>query len=358
MIYNMKVKDRIEKLRKMLHLRDGSIYFTSTPHHLYYFTGFTGGEGYLLVDERSVNLFVDGRYTTQAKEEVWEGVNVILFSRIFDVLPQYLSNVKEIYLEFNVITMSFYSRLGEIVSDIEFKKAEDVVSNIRMEKDEYERKLIEKAIDIAQNAFLEVLDIIKPGVSERDIAAELCYQMKKLGADKESFDIIVASGYRGAFPHGVASDKKIKEGELIVIDWGAYFKGYVSDLTRMVVLGRVSEDAEYALQAVKEAQEMAIEKARCCMSAKEIDAIARNALKEKKLAEYFTHSLGHGIGVEIHEKPRVSYMSDEIIRQNVIFTVEPGVYIPGKFGVRIEDDVIMTQDGVEVLSSLDKVYRL
>ena len=353
------MRERVETLRQRLNLAEGEAYLTTTPHHLYYLTGFTGGEGYLLITKDSVKLLVDGRYTTQATDEVWDGVEVILFSKIWEELPKYLEDVYTLWIEDNIITVKFMGKLREVASHIKkFPAADEYLYKMRMVKDEYERSLIEKAIDIAQQAFLKTLEIIKPGVTEREVASELCYHMRRLGADKESFDIIVASGYRGALPHGVASDKKIKEGELIVIDWGAFYKGYVSDLTRMVAVGKISEKAEFTLQAVKEAQETAIREARCCMTAREIDALARNYLKDKGLAEYFSHSLGHGIGVEIHEMPRVSYMSEEVIDRNIIFTIEPGVYLPGEFGVRIEDDVMMTDDGVIVLSSLDKIFRL
>ncbi|NOZ92832.1 MAG: aminopeptidase P family protein [Dictyoglomi bacterium] len=353
------MRERVETLRQRLNLVEGEAYLTTTSHHLYYLTGFTGGEGYLIITGESIKLLVDGRYTTQAADEVWDGVEVILFTKIWEELPSYLKEIKKLWIEENVITVKFINKLREIVPWIEtFSGADEYLYKMRMVKDEYERTLIEKAIDIAQNAFLKTLEIIRPGVTERDIASELCYHMRRLGGDKESFDIIVASGYRGALPHGVASDKKVKEGEVIVIDWGAFYKGYVSDLTRMVVVGKISEKAEEVLQAVKGAQETAIRGAKCCMTAKEIDALARNYLKDKGLAEYFTHSLGHGIGIEIHEMPRVSYMSDEIIDKNIIFTIEPGVYLPGEFGVRIEDDVMMTENGVIVLSSLDKIFRL
>ena len=351
--------NRIVSLQKSLELGDGDAYLTTTPHHLYYLTGFTGGEGFLIITSEKALLLVDGRYTTQASDEVYEGIDVVLFNKIWEEIPNYLSSIKKLWLEESVVTLSFYRKIKESLPSIEeFAYADEILSYMRMFKDDYEKSLILKSIDIAQNAFLKTLEIIKPGVREKDVAAELTYHMRKLGAEKESFDIIVASGYRGALPHGVASEKKIEEGELIVIDWGAFYKGYVSDLTRMVVVGKADEEAIYALNAVKEAQEIAIEEARCCMKAKEIDALARNYLKEKDLAQYFTHSLGHGIGVEIHERPRVSYMSDEEIREGIAFTIEPGVYLPGKFGVRIEDDVMMGSERVEVLSSLDKVFYL
>lgn len=350
---------RIVNLRKSLKLEGSDAYLTTTPHHLYYLTGFTGGEGFFVLTSDRAILLVDGRYTTQASDEVYEGIEVVLFTKIWEELPSYLKDVKKLWLEENVVTLSFYKKLKEVMPHtIEFAYADEALTYMRMFKDDYEKSLILKAIDIAQKAFLKTLEIIKPGVSEKDIAAELSYHMRKLGAEKESFDIIVASGYRGALPHGVASDKKIEEGELIVIDWGAFYKGYVSDLTRMVVLGKVDENSLYALNAVKYAQEKAIEDARCCMMAKEIDAIARNYLKEKNLAQYFTHSLGHGIGVEIHERPRISYMSDEDIKEGIAFTIEPGVYLPGEFGIRIEDDVVMGSEKVKVLSSLDKVFYL
>jgi len=351
--------DRIEKLRKEISLDVGDALITYTPHHLYYFTGFTGGEGYLIVTKYDAKLLVDGRYTTQAKEEVVDGIDVVLFTKIWDELSTLLSNTKRLWFEKKFVTVSFMEEMRQKLPNVsEYVAVDEFISRMRIKKERYELEVIKKAIDIAEKAFLRTIDSIRPGVRELDIAAELTYHMRIFGASRESFDIIVASGYRGALPHGVASEKVLQRGEVIIIDWGARYKQYVSDLTRVIVLGNVSDEVKFALNAVKKAQQLAIEQARCCMMSKDIDALARDYLKEKGLGDYFTHSLGHGIGIEIHESPRISYNSEEIIEDGVVFTVEPGVYFPGKFGIRIEDDVVMTRDGVKVLSSLDKVFVL
>ncbi len=354
----MVFRDRLARLRGDLDLED-AVYLTSFGPHLYYFTGFTGGEGYLVVDLERVYLVVDGRYTTQAKDEVGKWVEVVEFGRgkLFDVLRELVRS--RVYVEMGRISHRQFLTLKEKLDGVEeWLDADDVIRRLRMIKDDVEVREIRRMVDIAQRAFEEVLPLIKPGVRERDIAAELSYRMRKLGARRESFDIIVASGWRGALPHGTASDKVIEKGELVVVDWGA-MDMYVSDLTRMVAVGEISDGAKQALKAVEEAQQAAIDAIlEECPNVDCLERKAREILSGYGLEEFFTHSLGHGIGLEIHEPPRVGIGDGTEIESGLVFTVEPGVYIPGKFGVRIEDDVWIAGGRVEVLSSLPKIYEI
>ena len=228
-----------------------------------------------------------------------------------------------------------------------------------MVKDETEVKKLKKAIQIAEKAFLDMLDFIKEGKTEKEIAAYLEYRMKVYGAERAGFETILASGPRSALPHGIASDKVIEDGDIIVVDFGCVYEGYHSDLTRMVAIGEPGHEVRKVHDIVFNAQIKAIKEAKPGMTGKEIDAIARTYIESKGYKKEFGHGLGHGVGLEIHESPRISPMGKEEIVKGVVFTIEPGIYLEGQFGIRIEDDVIMRKDGVEVLSTLDrKIYMV
>jgi Xaa-Pro aminopeptidase len=195
--------------------------------------------------------------------------------------------------------------------------------------------------------------LIKPGISEIEIASEISYLQRKNGAERDAFDIIVASGWRGALPHGVATDKKIKKGELVVIDFGCVYNGYHSDITRTIAVGKISSEARKIYNIVLEAQKIAIESVRSGMKANELDAVARNYIKRKGYAKFFKHSLGHGLGTEIHTLPRISPRSDYVLKDGNVITIEPGIYIPGFCGVRIEDDILVNSTALS-LTTLPK----
>ncbi|MBE3570312.1 MAG: aminopeptidase P family protein, partial [Bacillales bacterium] len=215
-------------------------------------------------------------------------------------------------------------------------------------------KILKEAADIADAAFKHILDFIKPGITELEVANELEFFMRKCGATSSSFDTIIASGKRSALPHGVASEKIIEKGDLVTLDYGALYKGYVSDITRTVAVGEPSADLKNIYQIVLEAQLLAVEKIKPGMTGKEADAIARNYIEEKGFGDQFGHSLGHGIGLEVHERPLLSMRSDMVLQPGMVVTVEPGIYVHGLGGVRIEDDTIITSSGNETITHSTK----
>jgi len=194
----------------------------------------------------------------------------------------------------------------------------------------------------------------RPGIKENDIAAEIDYQMKKKGADKPSFDTIVVSGEKSAMPHGKPGERRLKKGDFVTLDFGAVYKGYHADFTRTVVIGKASKKQKKIYEIVKKAQEEAINRIKPGMLCKEADSIAREVIKKEGYGKYFGHSLGHGVGLEIHELPRLSFLSNSKIRENSVVTIEPGVYLPDFGGVRIEDTVVVRKNGIEVLTKFTK----
>jgi Xaa-Pro aminopeptidase len=208
--------------------------------------------------------------------------------------------------------------------------------------------------DIASQALLGILDLIRPGVPEREVALGLEFAMKNAGADDKSFDFIVASGPRGALPHGKASDKKIQVGELVTLDFGAVYRGYHSDETVTVAVGTPDSRQKEIYSIVRDAHDKALEAVKPGISLKDLDGIARRYIEGKGYGNYFGHGLGHGVGLEVHEKPTVSFRSEQTAGEGMVFTIEPGIYIPDWGGVRIEDTVVVTQDGCRLLTSVPK----
>lgn len=229
-----------------------------------------------------------------------------------------------------------------------------VVEKLRLIKTESEIKILKEAADIADAAFKHILEFIRPGVTELEVSNELEFFMRKAGAISSSFDIIVASGYRSALPHGVASDKIIETGDFVTLDFGAYYKGYVSDITRTVAVGKPDDKLKEIYGIVLEAQLRGLAGIKPGMTGKEADALTRNFIAQKGYGENFGHSTGHGIGLEVHEGPALSIKSDTVLEPGMVVTVEPGIYIPGLGGVRIEDDTLITKDHNETLNHSTK----
>lgn len=321
-----------------------------------YLTGFTGSTADLLLLREEGYILVDSRYWEQANLEV-KGVKPVLVNGDVNIYT-FLKELKErnklrnIGFESNYVSYNTWQKLREILDNVELVPLENWVEELRMIKEEEEIKKIEKALRIAERAFEKLLEMIKPGVSEKDLAVELEYQMAKLGSEKIAFETIVASGERGALPHGKASNKKVKHGEFIVFDFGSVYEGYHSDITRTIFLGEPREEEiliyNIVLEAQKRVEEIIGEGLECSF----VDRVARDIISENGLGNYFGHGLGHGVGLEIHELPRLSPKSNIILKEGMVVTVEPGVYIPGKFGIRIEDLVVVGKKGSKILNKL------
>jgi Xaa-Pro aminopeptidase len=324
--------------------------------------GYTGSNGIMLVTGRDAYFITDGRYTTQAREQV-KDAHVYIYTPFKSMAESFIHELK-INKE-----ISFRGRVGiealwmnvhfaEIFKS-EFPKSdlistENVVEDLMMIKDESEINSIRKAVEISDRVFAEVIPLLKPGITENDISAEITYLHKKYGAQKDAFETIIASGNRSAFPHGIASSKKIEKGDIITFDMGCFVDGYPSDMTRTVVLGKATTKQREIYAIIKEAQAKAVEAIKPGVRCFEVDAVARKIISDTGYGDKFTHGLGHGLGVEVHSKPVLSGMSQTVLKAGMVVTVEPGIYIEGWGGVRIEDDVVVTKDGCEVLNKSPK----
>jgi Xaa-Pro aminopeptidase len=263
-------------------------------------------------------------------------------------------NVRELHFESDHLLFSEYQALHTELGAITLAPSVGLVEQIRAQKTADEIETIEQAIKIAETAYTQLLEEMKPGMTEKQLALRLEWLMRERGASGVSFDMIVASGARSALPHGVASDKAIATGELVTFDFGCYYQGYVSDITRTIAIGSCSEEQRTVYELVRVANEKTIAGLSAGMTAQAADAIARDFLTEAGYGEQFGHGTGHGIGLDIHEFPRLGVTSEDVLTEGMIVTVEPGIYLEGRFGVRIEDDVLLTADGYRVLTSLPK----
>ncbi|MCX8117497.1 MAG: Xaa-Pro peptidase family protein [Desulfobacterota bacterium] len=347
---------RQQSVREILRLNQlEGLLFTSLEN-IRYCCGFTGSDGALLIDREGTYFLTDSRYWTQAEEEV-RGAKIVHYKKKLEGVASLLSDLglKRVGVEGPSLPLSFYRALTErLGTALEMVPLEGELKDLRAIKDAQELSLIRKAIDLSTKSFLQMIQGIRDGVAERDLALEMEIFMKKNGAEGTGFDLIVASGSRSALPHGRASQKRILRGELILVDFGVRFQGYHADQTRTFVWGRPDPKQEEIFQIVKEAHDLAIEAIRPGVPFSEIDRVAREHIKRQGYGDYFGHGLGHGIGLAVHEDPVVNGENMGLIQAGMVFTVEPGIYLPNWGGVRIEDMVLVTQDGAEVLTPLPR----
>ncbi len=308
-------------------------------------------------------FITDGRYTEQARNEVRSAQIVIARQGLFGAASAWLSAHRKkgrrasskIGIEGEHMTVAARSRFaGMLPSSFRLREAPPLVEQARIVKDKDEIECIRSAVILGAGLFDRALEVIRPGIRETEVAAAMEYAARNLGAEGMSFETIIASGKRSALPHGRASQARIPAQGFVVCDFGVILSRYCSDMTRTVHVGRPSAEARRIYQAVQQAQQAAVDAVRPGISVGEIDHAARKSLQNSKLARYFTHSTGHGVGLEIHEAPRLAAGQAEILRPGMVITIEPGVYVPGKCGVRIEDMVLVTQDGCEVLTPTSK----
>ncbi|ABS60199.1 M24 family metallopeptidase [Fervidobacterium nodosum] len=321
-----------------------------------YLSGFTGSFSALLITPKRHLIVTDSRYWTQVKEEsTFELVKYIPPKTFLDTIAELINSMElqKLAIEKDRISAGYFEDLREKLK-IEFEDVSSLLLEVRSRKTEEEIEKIKVAVEIAQEAFKKMLEIAKPGMKEYELAAYLEYQMKLFGADDRAFDTIIASGYRGALPHGKASEKVIEKGEAIVVDWGARYKGYNSDLTRVFSIGEPSDKVKEVHKIVYDAQQKALDSIKAGITGKEVDSIARNHIAESGYGEYFGHGLGHGLGLEVHENPSLSYRNEKPLEDGHIVTVEPGIYLEGEFGIRIEEDVVVRENGCEILSTLPR----
>ncbi|TWU24062.1 putative peptidase [Novipirellula galeiformis] len=323
-----------------------------------YLSGFTGDSSYLLVAPSETTILSDGRYEIQIASECPSLSPVIRppSQLMLDLLQQVLSDsqYRRIGIESSVVSLAQYRALAAKCPEITWVETAGVVEKQRMIKDESEIQTTREAVSIAQRSFQAILPMLSPKWTERAIAHELEAKMRFLGADSASFKPIVAFDAAGALPHYQPAEIFLPKSGTILIDWGANYRGYASDITRTLWSGKISSEFERAYETVLAAQLAAIAAIRPGVQANKVDLVARDVIQKAGLGAKFNHSLGHGIGLQIHESPRMSSNCEDVLAAGMIVTVEPGVYIGNEFGIRIEDDVLVTNSGCEVLTTLAK----
>jgi Xaa-Pro aminopeptidase len=313
-----------------------------------YFSGFSGSDSTLLICSDKVGrfLFTDSRYTEQAQQECpsWK---IVEYKKVTDAVGKKVKELKIRTLAFESRHLSYnmYHRYIEAMHGVTLVPQEKAIDLLRVVKQKEELEAIRSACSIAEKAFEKCLSELKPGVRECDFAIMLEYEIRRGGSGPLPFEIIVASGARGAMPHGVASDKPIRKGEMVTIDFGANFKGYMADTTMTVAVGNPSDEMKEIYEVVKNAHDGAIEEMRAGMTLQQVDAVARRYIEKKGFGKFFGHGLGHGVGLAVHEEPLLSPLADGELPEGAVVTVEPGIYIPGKGGVRIESLVHITKVG-------------
>ncbi|MBT2574462.1 aminopeptidase P family protein [Bacillus sp. ISL-51] len=347
---------KLEKLRNLFgQLGIDGILVTSAAN-LQYMTGFTGSSGLAVISGERAAFITDFRYTEQAKAQV-KGFEIIehsgsLIQTAADTILEF--GIKKLGFEQNSMTYGTYASYHAVLNEAEMVPVADSVEKLRLIKSSEEIKILEEAAKIADDAFEHILTFIKPGISEISVANELEFYMRHQGADGSSFDMIVASGIRSSLPHGVASGKLIENGDFVTLDFGAYYKGYCSDITRTVAVGEPSDKLKEIYQVVFDAQALGVQHIKPGMTGKEADALTRDHISAKGYGQYFGHSTGHGLGMEVHESPGLSFRSSAVLEPGMAVTIEPGIYIPELGGVRIEDDIIITEDGNRTITHSPK----
>jgi Xaa-Pro aminopeptidase len=358
---------RQKKLREHLATTRFDALLISHLPNIRYLCGFTGSAGFLLVEEAGSVFFTDVRYDTQGREEVKGAKVVIARKSVLQALGEWLGTRRKrsggwtIGIEGEHMTVVEKKRLaGMLPSGQRLRDSPAAVERARMVKDPDELARIRAAVQLGASLFDRALQILRPGIRETDVAAEMEYAARRGGAEGMSFPTIIASGARSALPHGRATAHAVARGGFVVCDFGVILEGYCSDQTRTVWVGEASGqapgEAHFAYESVREAQQAAIGAVRPGITVGEVDEAARKVLRKAGLGRYFTHSTGHGVGLEIHEPPRVAAGQEEILRSGMVITIEPGVYFPGKWGVRIEDMVAVSESGCEVLTPTGKDF--
>lgn len=353
-------QNRLDKLRSRMKEAHLDAVFVSSLENRYYFSNFRGSSGALLVTAEKAYLLTDFRYVDQAKSETIQ-YEVIDHNRdIFTVVKKLIVNsfVKKVGIEYDTLSVEEFVSLKEVLLDVKFEKVDPLFYEIRMIKDNQEISYLEEAVSYCDRAFEHILSFIKPGMTESEVGLELEFFMRKAGAEGIKANHVIASGERSSLPHGQATDRVIQVGDFVKMDIGARVKGYYSDFTRTVVVGEPSSKQLEIYQIVKEAQEAALAAIGPGKVCSELDEVARSIIRSAGYGENFGHSLGHSIGLAVHEKPVMRESDHTVLAPGMVITVEPGIYIPGFGGVRIEDFVVITEDGYRNLTKATKELQV
>jgi Xaa-Pro aminopeptidase len=353
-------RSRLSRLRLLLSASGlDAILVTHLPN-INYLCGFTGSAGILLVESDRATLLTDGRYTFQCREEVSAADVRIVSGGLVRAVGEALRERRgTLHVAYSVSQVSVAQKRALTVAAgtrVRWVAGLNEIEQLRAVKDRSELAEIAEAAKLVSEVWTRVIRKIRPGISELRLAADMEYAMKVGGASGPAFETIVASGSRSAWAHARATSKLLKKNELVVMDQGAILRGYCSDMTRTVFLGRPSDRVRRLYNAVLDAQQAAKAAIEPGATAGEVDAAARQTLKQHKLAQYFTHSTGHGLGIEVHEMPRLSRGENFVLEEGMVLTIEPGVYIEGLGGIRIEDDVVVTSNGAQDLTSATREF--
>jgi Xaa-Pro aminopeptidase len=347
---------RLTKLRAVLPEQDIDAILISQPQNRRYLSGFSGSAGWLVITKERAVIATDFRYYEQVGREAPDFELAKIQNRVSDLLPKVLADlrVRRLGFESQHVTVEQLSTLSKAVEGVEWLPLEDTVEKIRAVKDEDEIDALRRSAALTDKAFAHLLDVIEPGMTEREAAWEIEAYMRSHGASKVAFDLIVAAGPNGALPHARPGDQAIQPGMPVVADIGCVLDDYCSDMTRTFCLGEPSPRYLEVWNVVLQAQEAAEAMLRAGTTGVETDAAARDLIAQAGYGDYFGHGLGHGVGLAVHEGPRASRLSEDTFEAGMSLTVEPGIYLPGEFGVRIEDLVIIGEDGIEILTNTPK----
>jgi len=345
---------RLSRLRQLLSRYGIESVVCFNMSNIFYLSGFLGSDGALIVDEESALLLVDGRYITQARQEA-SATKIIEYSDKIKAIAQAIKEKqqKKIGFESAAVSVSLYNKMMRELPSETLVPLDEELKSLRGRKDEAEIALIKKTASLTSAAIKFLIPEIKPGRSEKDLAISLEFIARRLGADQAAFETIVASGENSALPHARPTDRRIKPGDFIVIDFGVRYKGYCSDETCTFALGELTDEQKNAYQKVRSAQVQVIESLRAGVLAADIDRLARDALGSH-YEKFFSHGTGHGIGLEVHEHPRLALESQDVLETKMVVTVEPGIYLPGQWGIRIEDTILIEENSCEILTKMDK----
>ncbi|WP_442601232.1 M24 family metallopeptidase [Paenibacillus sp. KN14-4R] len=347
---------RIERLRAAMKQAELPALLITNAYNRSYMTGFSGSSGYVLVTADRAILLTDFRYMIQARNEathfeVIEHVKGVT-ATIKELLEQH--GIKQLGFEQSHMTFATFKTYDGDLEGIELVPCTGYVENLRMIKDAGELQIMQEAADLADRTFSYILTKLKPGVSEKRIALDIEIFIRENGGTSSSFNTIVASGERSALPHGVASDRLLGNNEFVKLDFGAYYKGYCSDITRTVVLGQPTDKHKEIYNIVLEAQLNCVNHLTAGMTGEQGDALARDIIAKYGYGDQFGHSTGHGLGMEVHESPGLAKRNSTVLVPGMVVTVEPGIYLPGFGGVRIEDDVVIQESGIHILTKSTK----
>lgn len=348
-------QSRQDKLQSILAKQGFDGMLVTRLSNVRYLCGFTGSAGSCLITPKNKYFISDGRYIEQAKTEVIGLERLFDYGTHIEIIKKNNLVPKGLHLAFEdeFLSVSQYHQLKKLLPNVKWESTKMILENLAAIKDESELSALRTAVEITDRVYTEILPLMKIGVTEKEVALELAMRYNRYG-DGEAYPAIVASGPNSALPHAQPSDRPFQKGDFVVIDAAAKYAGYHADMTRTPIIGETTERHHEIYEIVKQSQQAGIDKAHAGVSCKDMDTATRDVISNAGYGDNYIHSTGHGIGLEIHTHPRLSQQSEEILKTNNVVTIEPGIYISGWGGVRIEDDVIIQNDGCEVLNQTSK----